>query len=298
MLNSTPYFIQNERGEDGSGRIVAHTEPEKAGARAPPTMTAGFQAAFVDLDGTVYRGNRLVPGAASGVRALRESGVDVLFLTNKAIERRRDYVEKLADLGIETTRDRVVNSGWVTARYVATHYPNSEAFVIGEEPLVEEFRVAGVDVTQESAGDLLVASMDREFSYEKLKLALATIENGTPFLATNPDRTCPTEDGAIPDAAGMISAVEGITGRELDAVIGKPSATMVETALDVVGADHGECLVVGDRLETDIRMGERAGMTTVLVLSGVTERDDLIDTEIQPDYVIETLEGLGDVLSA
>lgn len=261
-------------------------------------MTGAFQAAFVDLDGTVYRGNQLVPGAAAGVRTLRESDVDVLFLSNKAIERRRDYVAKLADLGIETTRDRVVNSGWVTARYVAANYPDSEAFVIGEEPLVEEFRAAGVDVTRESAGDLLVASMDREFSYEKLTLALATVENGTPFLATNPDRTCPTEDGAIPDAAGMISAVEGVTGRELDAVLGKPSETMVETALDAVGADPGECLVVGDRLETDIRMGQRAGMTTVLVLSGVTDRDDLADAEAQPDYVVETLGNVGEVLTA
>jgi len=259
-------------------------------------MTAGYAAALVDLDGTVYRGDRLVRGADAGVRALRAAGVDVLFVSNKAIERRRDYVEKLADLGVETGRDRVVNSGWVTARYVADRYPDREAFVIGEQPLVEEFREVGVDVTRDTPGDLLVASMDRSFTYEKLDTALRTLGPDTPFLATNPDRTCPTEDGAIPDAAGMIAAVEGVTGRELDAVLGKPSTTMVETALETVGAPAEGCLVVGDRLETDIHMGDHAGMTTVLVLSGVTDRDALADADVQPDYVVESLGDIQDVL--
>jgi len=261
-------------------------------------MTAGYAAAFVDLDGTVYRGDRLVCGADAGVRALRAAGVDVLFVSNKAIERRRDYVEKLAGLGVETGRDRVVNSGYVTARYVADRYPDREAFVIGERPLVEEFREAGVEVTRDTPGDLLVASMDRSFTYEKLDTALRTLGADTPFLATNPDRTCPTEDGAIPDAAGMIAAVEGVTGRELDAVLGKPSTTMVETALETVGAPAEGCLVVGDRLETDIHMGDHAGMTTVLVLSGVTDRDALANADVQPDYVVESLEEIRDVLGA
>lgn len=259
-------------------------------------MTGGYEAAFVDLDGTVYRGDRLVSGAADGVRALRDAGIEVLFLSNKAIERRSDYVEKLAGLGVETSRDRVVNSGWVTAQYVADRYSGQEAFVIGEDPLFEEFREAGVETTRDSPGDLLVASMDRGFTYEKLTLAVTTVENGAPFLATNPDRTCPTEGGAIPDAAGMIGAVEGVTGQAVDTVVGKPSGTMVETALEVVGAEPAACLVVGDRLETDIRMGERAGMTTVLVLSGVTDRDTLEDADAQPDYVLETLGDVADVL--
>jgi arabinose operon protein AraL len=261
-------------------------------------MTGDYEAAFVDLDGTVYRGDRLISGADRGIRTLRTAGIEVLFLSNKAIERRGDYVEKLAALGVEATRDRVINSGWVTARYVADRYPDREAFVIGEDPLLEEFDEAGVDATRDSPGDLLVASMDREFTYEKLTLALMTLENDTPFLATNPDRTCPTEDGAVPDAAGMIAAVEGVTDREVDTVVGKPSETMVETALEAVGAEAAECLVVGDRLETDIRMGERAGMTTVLVLSGVTDRVALDEAEVQPDYVVETLGDVADVLES
>jgi len=260
-------------------------------------MTGRYEAAFVDLDGTVYRGDSLVEGADSGVETLRAANVDVLFVSNKAIERRADYVRKLTDLGLEVSRDRVVNSGWVTAVYVADRYPEVEAFVVGEDPLITEFETAGIAVARDSPGDLLVVSMDRSFTYEKLDLAMRTLDDGAPFLATNPDRTCPTESGAIPDAAGMIGAVEGVTGREPDAVLGKPSETMVETALATVDADPEECLVVGDRLETDILMGERAGMTTVLVLSGVTDRETLAASDVQPDHVLESLGDIASVLA-
>ncbi len=256
----------------------------------------GFQAAILDLDGTVYRGDRLVPGADRGVRTLRERGIEVLFLTNKAIARREDYSEKLAGLGIPAGREDVVSSGWVTARYVRERYPDARALVVGEPPLVSELEAAGIETTTDEPGELLVVSMDREFTYRKLDLALRTLEEGTPFLATNPDRTCPTEDGAIPDAAGMIGAVEGVTGRTVDVLLGKPSETMLETVLAGLTADPRECLVIGDRLETDIAMGERAGMTTVLVLSGVTDRSTLADSSVRPDHVIDSMAAIGDVL--
>lgn len=255
-----------------------------------------FEAAILDLDGTVYRGDALVDGADGAIRSLRENGMEVLFVTNKAIDRRRDYSEKLTRLGVPASRDDVVNSGWVTARYVTEHHPDSEAFVIGEPPLVEELHEAGVETTTDAPGELLVVSMDREFDYRKLDLALRTMHAETPFLATNPDRTCPTENSAIPDAAGMIGAVEGVTGRTVDEVLGKPSTTMLETAFDELGVDPGDCLLAGDRLETDILMGEHAGMTTVLVLSGVTDRADLATASVDPDYVVDSLADIGDVL--
>ena len=256
-----------------------------------------YEAAILDLDGTVYRGGQLLDGAARSVDLLRQSGTTVLFLTNKAIARRRDYSEKLTKLGIAADIDDVINSGWVTARYAAKTYPDRTAFVIGETPLVEELQSAGLETTRTTPGNLLVVSMDREFTYEKLDLALQTLEDDVPFLATNPDRTCPTENGAIPDAAGMIGAVEGVTDRTVDAMLGKPSATMLETALSEVGSDPADCLVIGDRLETDILMGERAGMTTALVLSGVTDRENVETAEVSPDYVLESLSDIETVLS-
>lgn len=141
-----------------------------------------------------------------------------------------------------------------------------------------------------------MVSMDREFDYRKLKLALDTVNDGAPFLATNPDRTCPTENGAIPDAAGMIGAVEGVSGVELDEVLGKPSDTVVETALDELGVAPEACLMIGDRLETDIAMGERTGMTTVLVLSGVTDEAALAGATVEPDHVIDSLADIKEVL--
>lgn len=260
------------------------------------SMSAGYDAAIVDLDGTVYRGDRPVPGAAHGVRTLRETIPAVLFLSNKATERRRDYAAKLQALGIPAGREDVINSGWVTARFVADHYAGKTAYVVGEPPLLDEFREAGVETTRDGPGDLLVVSMDRGFTYEKLEVAMRTVDNGTPFLATNPDRTCPTETGSIPDAAGMIGAVEGVTGRRVDRVLGKPSQTVVEMAADRVDARPEDCLIVGDRLETDIEMGARAGMTTVLVLSGVTDEDALADATTTPDHVIDSVADIGEVI--
>lgn len=255
----------------------------------------GFDGAIVDLDGTVYRGERLVPGADDGIRTLRDLVPGVLFLSNKAIERRSDYATKLTDLGIPASPQNVINSGWVTARYVAEHYEDVVAYVVGEPPLVDELREAGVEATRDSTGDLLVVSMDRGFTYQKLELAMQTLDEETPFLATNPDRTCPTETGTIPDAAGMIGAVEGVTGRTVDQVLGKPSQTVVEMAVDRIDARPEHCLMVGDRLETDIEMGERVGMTTVLVLSGVTDETDLAEATIAPDYVIDSLADIHEV---
>ena len=258
--------------------------------------SAAYEAAIVDLDGTVYRGERLIPGADDGIRALREAIPAVVFLSNKAIERRDDYARKLTNLGIPTDPRDVINSGWVTARYVADRYGDRVAYVVGEEPLLDELHDAGVETTRDEPGELLVVSMDRYFTYEKLELAMRTLANGTPFLATNPDRTCPTETGVIPDAAGMIGAVEGVTGRSVDRVLGKPSGDVVDLVLERVGARPADCVLVGDRLETDIQMGAQAGMTTVLVLSGVSRERDLDASSLQPDHVIDSLADIHEVV--
>ena len=258
--------------------------------------TNAYEAAVLDLDGTVYLGDNLIPGVDAAIQRLRETVGPVRFLTNKAIARRQDYTDKLRRLGIDVELRHIVNSGWVTAQYVTDQYPNSTAFVVGESPLVEEFQDAGVETTTEAPGDLVVASMDREFDYADLDLALRTLDGDAPFLATNPDRTCPTESGAIPDAAGMIGAIEGVTGRAVDEVLGKPSPRMIETTLAEVGIDPAECLMIGDRIETDILMGDRVGMTTVLVLSGVTDREMIPAADTDPDYVLDSLAEIDEVL--
>lgn len=268
-------------------------EPATNASSARDRPLAG---ALVDLDGTVYRGDGLLAGADEGIAALRAHG-PVVFVTNKPIERRDQYRRKLDRLGVPCDRDDVITSATITADFLADRHPDRSVFVVGEDPLREELREADLGVTDdpETAG-VVVASMDRQFDYDTLSDALAALDDGTPFYATNPDRTCPVADGEIPDAAGMIGAIEGVTGRDLDRVLGKPSETTVEAATGRLGADPADCLLVGDRLETDVAMGNRAGMTTALVLTGVTDRADLESASVRPDHVVESLAEIGEIL--
>lgn len=258
-----------------------------------------YAGALVDLDGTVYLGDRLLPGADGAVASLRDRDVAVLFVTNKAIERRETYCEKLTELGVPVSLDDVITSGAMTAQYLATHHPSEPVFVVGEDPLRRELEAAGLQLveTPEAAG-VLLASMDRGFDYERLSAAHRAMEAASTFIATNPDRTCPTENGEIPDCAAMVGAIEGASGRDLERVIGKPSQTAIDASMDRLKLAPEQCLMVGDRLETDIEMGNRAGMTTVLVLTGVTDRSAVERSSIQPDYVIDSIADIGSVVGA
>jgi len=135
----------------------------------------------------------------------------------------------------------------------------------------------------------VIASFDRTFNYHKLNIALQAMKRGAHFVATNPDRTCPVEGGEIPDCAAMIGAVEGATGKKVETIVGKPSEIMIQTVLDAMGLYPKDCLLVGDRLETDIAMGKKVGMATALVLTGVTNQETLRQSNIQPDYVWESV---------
>ncbi|HKJ58763.1 MAG TPA: HAD-IIA family hydrolase [Halobacteriales archaeon] len=258
-----------------------------------------YDGAVVDLDGTVYLGDRLIPGADGGVAALRDSGVSVLFVTNKAIERRAAYRDKLRRLGVQARTEDVMTSSAMTASYLAEHHPEAPIFVVGEAPLRRELTERNLRLTDDpDEAAVLLASMDRQFDYERLTDALHAMDDDTVFLATNPDRTCPTENGEIPDCGAVVGAIEGATGQELHGVIGKPSQTAIDAASSALDVAPERCLVIGDRLETDIRMGNRAGMTTVLVLSGVTDRETVERSSIRPDHVVDSLADVAEVLSA
>lgn len=261
-------------------------------------MTAApYDGAIVDLDGTVYLGDRLIRGADAAVDSLRGNGTAVLFVTNKAIERTDAYRRKLDGLGIPTSAGEIMTSGGMTASYLAQHHPDEPVFVVGEDPLRQELSDRGLRLTDDpDEAAVLLASMDRDFDYERLTAAHEAMDDDTTFLATNPDRTCPTEHGEVPDCGAMVGAIEGATGRELDRVIGKPSRTAIDAATAALGVEAGGCLVIGDRLETDVRMGNRAGMTTVLVLSGVTDRETVERSPIQPDHVVDSLADVDEVL--
>jgi len=242
-----------------------------------------------DLDGTVYLGERLLPGAAAVVAALRGDGRRVAFLSNKPLETRADYAAKLTRLGVPAAPDDVVNSSLVLARHLARLDPGAPVYVIGEPPMLAEMAAHGFEVRDDEQVRWVVIAFDRTFTYAKLNTALQAARRGARLIATNPDRTCPVEGGEIPDCAGMIAAVEAVTGRTVEAIVGKPSPIILDVALRGLGVPAADAVVVGDRLETDIEMGRRAGLRTILVLSGVTRADDPRIADVAPDHVLRSI---------
>lgn len=253
----------------------APAEPAAGPSPRAPRIRLPHRGWLLDLDGTVYIGERLVPGADATIAALRAAGRRVAFLSNKPLQSRADYAAKLTRLGVPATPDDVVTSAAVLARHLAALDPGAPVFVIGEPPLVDELRARGLAPRPDARVRWVVIAFDRTFDYAKLDTALqAVTRHGARLIATNPDRTCPVEGGEIPDCAGMIAAVEAVTATPVEIVVGKPSPIILEVALRTLGVSAADCVMVGDRLETDIAMGRAQGLATVLVLSGVTSPGD------------------------
>ncbi len=257
-----------------------------------PAIRFSYLGWLLDLDGTVYRGEKLIDGAVEVVSALRGAGRRVAFLSNKPIQTRSEYAAKLSRLGIPTVAEEVVNSSLVLARHLRRLDPGAPCFVIGEPPLIGELEAHGFEVRPDDRVRWVVIAFDRTFTYAKLNTALQAVKRGARLIATNPDRTCPVVDGEIPDCAGMIAAVEAVTGKRVELVVGKPSPLMLEVALAVLGLPAAETAIVGDRIETDVVMGKALGLATVLVLSGVTVPGDPRIAELGPDHVLASIREL------
>jgi HAD superfamily hydrolase (TIGR01457 family) len=256
-----------------------------------------FKGFIFDLDGTVYRSDTLIPGADGVVRILREKGRKVVFLSNKPLQTREDYAFKLTCLGIPTQPHEVINSSFVMTHYLKKNAPYARLFVVGEVPFIGELKKAGFTVTDEPKEiEYVVVAFDRTFDYRKLNIAFQAIKLGAHFVATNPDRTCPVEDGEIPDCAGMIAAIEAVTEKKVEIIVGKPSPIMIQAALEVMGLKPEDCILIGDRLETDIKMGKESGIATGIVLTGVTDEKRLKETSIPPDFIFQSVTDVENLL--
>jgi NagD protein len=260
-----------------------------------------FRGFIFDLDGTVYRGDSLVAGADRVIGLLRERGKKVVFLSNKPLETRENYASKLTRLGIPTRPDEVVNSTFAMVHYLQKNAPHARLFIVGEAPFVEELKGNGFTITEEPKEiNYVVVAFDRTFDYRKLNIAFQAIKRfGAHFVATNPDRTCPVEGGEIPDCAGMIAAIEAVTEKKVEAIVGKPSPIMIQIVLDVLGLRPENCILIGDRLETDIKMGKDSGIATGIVLTGVTDKRALMqnkDASNQPDSVFQSIADVENLL--
>jgi HAD superfamily hydrolase (TIGR01450 family) len=263
----------------------------RASSRRPARVFRGY--AF-DLDGTLYLGGTLFPGAADTVARIRGLGSRVVFLTNNPLHSAASYAERLTGLGIPAEPGEVVTPLGVLTAYLADRHRGRAVLTIAE-PLVDAtLAAAGIAVTTEpAAAGVVVVSFDRTFSYPKLLNAFRAVRLfGAAIVATNPDPFCPTPDGGLPDCAAMLAALEACTGARAEAILGKPSEHMAAELLRRLAVPAAEAAIVGDRLSTDIAMGNSLGAASVLVLSGATTEDELARSPQRPDYVIDGIAGL------
>jgi len=260
--------------------------------------TEGF---IFDLDGTLYLGEQALPYAVETIREIRERGKRALFVSNKPLEPRQSYAAKLTRLGIPATSDEVITSGYVLGYHLSKTFPDLNYYVVGEENLKVEMRGFGLKVLVEywdqdersvihpDGADAVVIAFDRTLDYRKLNTAYQALRQGARFFATNPDKTCPMPGGGIPDAGATLAALEHLTGRKVEVLAGKPSPLMMEVAMQQLGLPAEKCLMTGDRLETDVRMGKEAGMLAAVVLTGASNRSHAERADPAPDLILENL---------
>ncbi len=245
-----------------------------------------------DQDGTIYLGGRVFPSAVKFINHLRESGKRVLFFTNNASHSPEFYLEKLTRLGFAPERNEILTAGDVTIQFLLRHREGKSVYLVGTPELESQFRDAGVPLINEEAerADIVVSSFDTTLTYKKLEAACRYIREGAEYLCTHPDFNCPTETGFIPDSGAIAALVTASTG-VVPTYLGKPYATTVDMINEVTGIAREDMCIFGDRLYTDIALGKRHGVTSVLVLSGETTEDDVktADESDRPDFVYADL---------
>jgi 4-nitrophenyl phosphatase len=251
---------------------------------------------LIDMDGVLWRGAQPKPGLKDFFALLRQRQIGFVLATNNASRTPNHYANILAGFGVRVSADEIITSGQTTADYLAQHTaPGAPIYVIGGDGLHHTlaergFRLLNSDAEPGSA-KYVVVSWDRQVTYDKLAQATLHIRAGAGFIGTNPDRTWPGERGLVPGAGAIIAAVQAATDVE-PTIIGKPSPVMLQLAMRRIGASAATTAMLGDRLETDILGGQNAGLTTILVLSGITTPDDLAASPIQPDLVFEDIAAL------
>jgi phosphoglycolate/pyridoxal phosphate phosphatase family enzyme len=254
---------------------------------------------LLDLDGTVYLGDRLIAGATEFIGRLRQKNIPYVFLTNNSSKSADDYVKKINRIGIPATRDNVFTSGQAAGVWLTAKKRAPRVFVLGTRALAQELARYGCRAGgRKGKIDFVVAGFDTELDYKKLMTACELLDKGVPFIATNPDWVCPIDGGRyIPDCGSMCFMIEKATGRK-PYVIGKPRPDMVRLMCGKFGVAPRRTAVIGDRLYTDIAVGKNAGALSICVLSGESTTADIKRSEVKPDIVLRSIDDLNPVLSS
>lgn len=251
---------------------------------------------LIDMDGVLYRGHELIPGADHFIRQLRSRNTPFLLLTNNSQRTRRDVVAKVARLGIEVEDDHIFTSAMATARFLAQQKPGGTAFVIGEGGLLTALHQNGYAVVDHEP-DYVVVGEGRTFNLELVEAAVRMILGGAKLVATNLDPNCPTQNSLRPGCGAMVAMLEIATGVKAFSV-GKPSPVMMRAARKELGLATDETTIIGDTMETDILGGVQLGFHTVLALSGGTRPEDLQRYAYRPEIVVDSLAELSELLEA
>jgi 4-nitrophenyl phosphatase len=265
-----------------------YSAPSRDGASGNPDteMLRELRHLIIDMDGVLYRGNQAISGTGELLGFLRQRGIGFVLATNNATRTPQQFVDKLAGMGVAVDPGEVLTSAQATAGYLRDIAPShARVFVVGMDGLWSALREACFDLVEEDA-EYVVVGMDFAICYDRLAEATLQIRAGAQFIGTNPDLTFPSERGIVPGAGSLLAFLEASTGVK-PTVIGKPETAMLKQALARMNAQPASTAVLGDRLETDILAGQRAGLHTLLVLSGVTDRAMLTESEIQPNLVFD-----------
>ena len=243
-----------------------------------------------DMDGTIYLGNRVFDFAVRFIENLKKANKRVLFFTNNPSRSDSEYIEKLCRLGFPAEEGDVMTSGDVTAEFLRRYRKGSRVYLLGVESLYNDFCNKGIDLVEGDA-DIVVSSFDKTLTYDKLNHAARLIKNGAEFLCTHPDINCPTEDGPVVDSGAIVAALTAFSGKT-PKYFGKPYRETIDMISEVTGVSLDKMCIFGDRLYTDIALGKRYGVSSILVLTGETTMDivEAADETDRPDFVFESLD--------
>jgi len=255
-----------------------------------PKNLQSIQLFLLDMDGTFYLGDRLISGALEFMSFLTDQKIDYLFITNNSSKNASLYGKKIRYLGFNVPDEKIFTSGEATAIFIKKHFSDHRIFLVGTDALREEFLQAEIELTDKDP-QAVVLGFDTTITYKKIWKICDLIRAGLPFIATHPDLNCPTETGYMPDTGSFIALIEASTGRKPDVIVGKPNPFMVESVVSKTGVNVNRIAVIGDRLYTDIALGQ-TGLTTILTLSGESTETDISSSPYQPDFVVRDLREL------